>query len=181
MIEEINRGNPAQIFGELLTLLEDSKRSHEDAVELAYKKHSAERVYIPDNLYVIGTMNIADRSLALVDLALRRRFAFVTLQPHLGPLWLSWCVTQVGMSPETANAISDRMTALNDMIAADRTLGAQFRIGHSYVTPRLGQRISDAEAWFLDVIATEITPLLEEYWFDAPDKVEDAKAILRAR
>ena len=79
IIEEINRGNPAQIFGEMLTLLEKDKRSEEEAVELAYRREQGERVFIPRNLFVIGTMNIADRSLALVDLALRRRFAFVTL------------------------------------------------------------------------------------------------------
>jgi len=78
IVEEINRGNPAQIFGEMLTLLEKDKRSEEEAIELAYGHEQGERVFIPRNLFVIGTMNIADRSLALVDLALRRRFAFVT-------------------------------------------------------------------------------------------------------
>jgi 5-methylcytosine-specific restriction protein B len=70
IIEEINRGNPAQVFGEMLTLLEDSKRQPSEAIELAYRRHEGERIYIPENLYLIGTMNIADRSLALVDLAL---------------------------------------------------------------------------------------------------------------
>ena len=77
VIEEINRGNPAQIFGEMLTLLEADKRNSDEGLELSYRKSDDERVYIPENLYVIGTMNIADRSLALVDLALRRRFAFI--------------------------------------------------------------------------------------------------------
>ena len=79
VIEEINRGNPAQIFGEMLTLLESNKRNADEGLELSYRKSDDERVYIPENLYVIGTMNIADRSLALVDLALRRRFAFIDL------------------------------------------------------------------------------------------------------
>ena len=83
VIEEINRGNPAQIFGEMLTLLEDTKRSPSEAIELAYRKGD-ERVYVPENLYVIGTMNVADRSLAIVDFALRRRFAFVDLEPRSG-------------------------------------------------------------------------------------------------
>lgn len=83
IIEEINRGNPAQVFGEMLTLLENTKRSRADAMELVYRKIPGEKIHVPDNLYVIGTMNIADRSLALVDLALRRRFAFVTLEPLL--------------------------------------------------------------------------------------------------
>ena len=90
VIEEINRGNPAQIFGEMLTLLEDTKRSPSEAIELAYRKGD-ERVYVPKNLYVIGTMNVADRSLAIVDLALRRRFAFVDLEPRFGRAWRTWC------------------------------------------------------------------------------------------
>ncbi len=90
VIEEINRGNPAQIFGEMLTLLEADKRTPSEALELCYRRGEGERVFIPDNLYVIGTMNIADRSLALVDLALRRRFAFVDLEPQLGKTWHDW-------------------------------------------------------------------------------------------
>ena len=86
VIEEINRGNPAQIFGEMLTLLEADKRKPEEAIALSYPKNPSERVYIPPNLYVIGTMNVADRSLALVDFALRRRFAFVDLEPTFGAL-----------------------------------------------------------------------------------------------
>ena len=83
VIEEINRGNPAQIFGELLTLLEADKRHEDEALRLAYPRPEIqnERVHVPPNLYVIGTMNLADRSLALVDLALRRRFGFKTLKP----------------------------------------------------------------------------------------------------
>ena len=86
VIEEINRGNPAQIFGELLTLLEAGKRTPSEALELCYPDADGTRrpVHIPENLYVIGTMNITDRSLALVDLALRRRFAFISLHPRLG-------------------------------------------------------------------------------------------------
>ncbi|NYS26586.1 AAA family ATPase [Rhodobacteraceae bacterium 2376] len=178
VIEEINRGNPAQIFGELLTLLEDSKRSPDEAVELAYRSHEGERVHIPDNLHVIGTMNIADRSLALVDLALRRRFAFVTLEPQLGDLWRRWCIEEAGLTADVVDLIVGRMTALNMRIAQDRSLGPQFRIGHSYVTPPRGARIVDGESWFADVVETEIRPLLDEYWFDAPEKVSEAVAAL---
>ena len=174
VIEEINRGNPAQIFGELLTLLEDSKRSPNEAVELAYRADDVERVYIPENLHVIGTMNIADRSLALVDLALRRRFAFVTLEPQLGELWRRWCIEDVGLAADTVDTIASRMSALNASIAQDRSLGPQFRVGHSYVTPPRDTRVRDGEAWFLEVVETEIRPLLEEYWFDAPEKVSKA-------
>ena len=178
VIEEINRGNPAQIFGEVLTLLEDTKRNREEAMELAYRREVGERVYVPRNLYVIGTMNIADRSLALVDLALRRRFAFVTLEPQLNGLWHNWCTEQHGLDPDIVSLIEQRMNSLNDEIGKDRSLGTQYRIGHSYVTPHHGSQIADGRAWFKDVARTEIIPLLEEYWFDAPDKVNAAAAKL---
>ena len=90
VIEEINRGNPASIFGELLTLLEADKRSPNDALALAYPRDDGERFHIPPNVYVIGTMNLADRSLALVDFALRRRFAFFDLEPQLNDAWREW-------------------------------------------------------------------------------------------
>lgn len=174
VIEEINRGNPAQILGEILTLFEDSKRSPEEAIELAYRRESYERVYVPRNLYVIGTMNIADRSLALVDLALRRRFAFVNLEPQLNGLWKAWCIDRCSLPAEVVSLIEQRMNALNDEIAQDRSLGPQYRIGHSYVTPAAGVALADARTWFREVAHTEIVPLLEEYWFDAPDKVTAA-------
>lgn len=171
IIEEINRGNPAQVLGEMLTLLEGSKRARAEAMELAYPRHQGEKVYVPDNLYVIGTMNVADRSLALVDLALRRRFAFVNLEPMLGDAWAQWC-TAKGLGMDAIARIRSRMSALNDDIAQDRALGKQFQIGHSYVTPH--EPVHDAGAWFEDVVRSEIGPLLHEYWFDAPERAEAA-------
>ena len=172
VIEEINRGNPAQIFGEMLTLLETDKRTPEEALELSYKMEKGERVYIPSNLFVIGTMNIADRSLALVDLALRRRFAFIDLEPKLGKSWHDWVHTQNGIGSNLLTEIERRITALNNEIAADSNLGPQFRIGHSYVTPPVGASITNdnAKEWFCDVVDTEIGPLLDEYWFDNIEK-----------
>ena len=177
VIEEINRGNPAQIFGELLTLLEADKRSPRDAVELCYPDSDGKRrpVHVPENLHVIGTMNIADRSLALVDLALRRRFAFVTLEPSLGEAWGDWVVREGGLDPALVEDIRRRIAALNDRIAGDARLGSQFRVGHSYVTPTHRLEPGATKDWFRQVVETEIGPLLEEYWFDAPD--ESKKAI----
>lgn len=175
IIEEINRGNPAQIFGEMLTLLESTKRTLEDAIELAYRREQGERVNIPKNLYVIGTMNIADRSLALVDLALRRRFAFINLDPQLNGAWREWCTQRCGLDGEVVNLIEERLVALNREIEEDRSLGGQYRIGHSYVTPMEGGDPIDGHQWFKEVAQTEIIPLLEEYWFDAPEKVLSAR------
>lgn len=176
VIEEINRGNPAQIFGELLTLLEAGKRTPSEALELCYPDADGVRrpVHIPENLYMIGTMNIADRSLALVDLALRRRFAFVGLDPRLGLVWREWVVQSCGVDEALATAIEQRIGDLNNRIAADARLGKQFRIGHSYVTPVHRLEAGDTKKWFRQIVETEIGPLLEEYWFDAPDEAQKA-------
>lgn len=178
IIEEINRGNPAQVLGEMLTLLECSKRSRAEAMELAYSKSRGEKVYVPENLYVIGTMNVADRSLALVDLALRRRFAFVNLVPSLNSAWKQWCLGK-GMDAAAIAHIQTRMEALNEEIATDRALGIQFQIGHSYVTPH--EPVAEAQAWFEDVVQSEIGPLLHEYWFDTPERANEAISRLLKR
>ena len=169
VIEEINRGNPAQIFGELLTLLEHDKRHEDEAIALAYPdpRDKTKRTYLPENLYVIGTMNVADRSLALVDLALRRRFAFVGLRPRFNEAWQAWCVAQGKLGTGDLTAIAARMGALNDAVA--KALGEQFRIGHSYLTPARNKPLTDGRRWFEEVIETEIGPLLDEYFYDAPE------------
>jgi len=180
VIEEINRGNPAQIFGELLTLLEADKRSPDEAVELAYRSPGLppQRLYLPGNLYLVGTMNIADRSLALVDLALRRRFAFITLSPALNEAWQTWSVEKGRIPTELVDLIKNRILQLNAEIADDRSLGTQFRIGHSFVTPPASGITGSPRIWFRGVIETEIGPLLDEYWYDAPDKARAARAKL---
>ncbi len=175
VIEEINRGNPAQIFGEMLTLLEADKRTPDEALALSYPRHGDERVHIPDNLYVIGTMNVADRSLALVDLAMRRRFAFVDLEPVFGDLWRSWVSDQCGLDGGFLADVERRMTALNQTISDDALLGPQFRIGHSVVTPSDKTDIANPVRWFTQVVETEIGPLLDEYWFDAANSARSAK------
>ncbi|VWD57204.1 AAA family ATPase [Burkholderia contaminans] len=175
VIEEINRGNPAQIFGELLTLLEAGKRTPSEAIELCYPDADGKRraVHVPENLYVIGTMNVADRSLALVDMALRRRFAFVDLEPRLGDAWRQW-VTARGMDASLAAAIETRFEALNRTIANDVRLRHHFCVGHSYVTPTEALEDGSTRQWFIDVVETEIRPLLDEYWFDEPDEARKA-------
>lgn len=168
IIEEINRGHPAQIFGELLTLLENSKRHPDEAIQLSYAKPD-ERVYIPENVYVIGTMNLADRSLAALDLALRRRFAFVTLKPCFNEAWQKYALDQQ-ISTALIEKVSHKIQALNDEICHDPQLGQYSVIGHSFFTPHTPV---DAEVdWYREIIETEIRPLLEEYWFNQPDRIE---------
>ena len=161
VIEEINRGNPAQVFGEMLTLLEDSKRRPSEAMELAYRK-VGERVFVPKNLYVIGTMNVADRSLAIVDFALRRRFAFVDLEPRLGSAWHAWC-SKRGLDESVLLEIETRIGDLNNEIASTGSLGPQFRIGHSYVTPdadEMARRVNSARC----MLETNTEAELEVAW-----------------
>ncbi|WP_232323402.1 McrB family protein [Photobacterium sp. J15] len=178
VIEEINRGNPAQIFGEMLTLLETDKRTPGEALELSYRRSEGERIHIPANLYVIGTMNIADRSLALVDLALRRRFAFFDLKPAFGQSWRNWVNKKAGIDIGFLEMIEQRLVSLNNEISDDRNLGPQFKIGHSYVTPPLNTKIEDSSSWFHGVVEYEIGPLLEEYWFDDIERANKARDTL---
>ena len=176
VIEEINRGNPAQIFGELLTLLEPDKRKSEEALALCYPDKDGMRrpIHVPENLYVVGTMNTADRSLALIDLAFRRRFAFADLEPKLGDRWRNWVVAERGVDAELAHEIERRVTELNRRIAEDERLGSQFRIGHSFVTPVRPLEAGRARDWFAQAVKSRIGPQLEEYWFDDPGKAKEA-------
>ena len=175
IIEEINRGNPAQIFGEMLTLLEAGKRTPREALELCYPDSDGKRrpVHVPENLFVIGTMNTADRSLALIDLAFRRRFAFVELEPRMGKAWRQWVTKTKGVDPDLVDDIKRRIVALNAQIAD--VFGRQFEIGHSYVTPMEKVEPGATREWFRQVAETEIGPLLAEYWFDAQESAQRAR------
>lgn len=178
VIEEINRGNPAQIFGELLTLMEADKRSPEYAMRLAYPRNG-ERFFVPPNLHILGTMNVADRSLAIVDMALRRRFAFIDLKPAFDEDWVQH-VSGLGYDLELLEVYGKRLRALNETIANDGSLGRQYCVGHSFFTPHLSiEEVGlSTQQWWQRVIETDIHPLLEEYWFDQPDTANTAVARL---
>lgn len=180
IIDEINRGNLSQIFGELLMLIEHDKRGTEYSVPLVYHTNGEERFYIPSNLYLIGLMNLADRSLAMVDYALRRRFAFFTLHPQYeSEAFRQWLFDR-SMKPKLVNLIVKRMTALNQIIKDDPLLGENYQIGHSYFCPKGDHFAALDENWYRSIVRTEIVPLLKEYWFDNPKKVEDAERDLLA-
>jgi 5-methylcytosine-specific restriction protein B len=178
LIEEINRGNPVQVFGELLTLIEAGKRSPRESLQLAYPRSGTESVHVPSNLYIIGTMNLADRSLAIMDLAFRRRFAFVSLEPSVNDAWQAWMSARHGVDSKELELVRFRFEALNDRIADDPALGSEFRLGHSFVTPPAEERVASFADWFRGVVDTEIVPTLEEYWFDDAAKAESASAAL---
>ena len=176
VIEEINRGNPAQIFGELLTLIEASKRNSKEAIKLCYPNSEGLHlpVYVPSNLYIIGTMNVADRSLALVDMAFRRRFAFINLEPNLNKTWKDYVVNKLHMDSSVANYIQSEIVNLNSQIASDSRLGKDFQVGHSFFTPNESLKTKDSKKWFREVVESEIAPLLQEYWFDSLEEADKA-------
>ena len=177
IIDEINRGNLAKIFGELLMLIEADKRGSEHAIPLTYSESPDETFFLPANLYFIGTMNTADRSLAMVVYALRRRFAFETLDPAMdSPTFATWLKERKASDALIAR-IRAKIGSLNEVITNERDLGSRFRIGHSFFCPPDGH--TPDEAWYREVIAGEIQPLLEEY-FDSPDRVEKLVAELLA-
>lgn len=174
IIDEINRGNLSKIFGELMLLLEADKRSTEYAVSLTYSRGIDNKFYIPSNLYLIGTMNTADRSLSIVDYALRRRFAFIDISPVFDGKFIEF-LTNKGASTPIINKICNNINRLNEAIT-DK-LGDGFRIGHSYFC-NVGEGAT--EQWYRRIVTLEIAPLLREYWFDnkelADRKIEDLLA-----
>ena len=182
IIDEINRGNLSRIFGELLMLVERDKRSQEYAVALIYSDQPDQRFHIPANVYILGMMNTADRSLALVDYALRRRFAFETLAPAYengdSRAAFERFLSARGADSDLVTRISNRMRKLNQKIRDNGDLGSGFQIGHSYFVPNDCDKPS--EDWYKHVVDTQIAPLLREYWFDSPMDVENEVKSLKA-
>ena len=169
IIDEINRSNLGKVFGELLMLIEADKRGSKNSLALTYSTSDDEQFYVPSNIHILGMMNTADRSLALVDYALRRRFAFVELEPLFeSQVFLDFLIGN-GTDSILATAIAARMRALNDAIAEDPNLGPGFMIGHSYFC---GSSAGLNEKGYVDTIRHEVLPLLKEYWFDDQDRIK---------
>ena len=162
IIDEINRGNLSKIFGELLMLIEKDYRG--EKLTLAYKD---EKFFVPKNVYIIGMMNTADRSLAMIDYALRRRFSFYEMKPGFGSAGFE--KYRQSLNNQHFNRLIDKIVALNADIVDDESLGEGFRIGHSYFC---GQK-TITDDWLHQVIDYDIIPMLKEYWFDNRKKVED--------
>ncbi|HAF27743.1 MAG TPA: hypothetical protein DCG75_01725 [Bacteroidales bacterium] len=170
IIDEINRGNLSKIFGELMMLIEADKREEKFAIKLTYAEDEEDRFYVPENLYIIGTMNTADRSLAIVDYALRRRFAFVTLQPDYGENFRSF-LSEKELTASIVEHICSSVTKVNSKIKEDINLGEGFQIGHSYFcTFTKGE---DENKWWNEILSFELKPLLEEIWFDESVRVAE--------
>ena len=179
IVDEINRGNLSQIFGELLMLIEADKRGPNHAVPLVYQKDGEPRFFVPENVFIIGLMNLADRSLALVDYALRRRFAFLTLTPKYGSgRFRNWLLERK-MDAGLVNLVDSRMGFLNKEIADDPLLGENYQIGHSFFCPKGNDFTALNRSWYDRIVSTEIVPLLKEYWFDNSKRADEVtKALL---
>lgn len=163
IIDEINRGNLSKIFGELLMLIEKDYRGDNHKIKLAY---SDELFSVPDNLYIIGMMNTADRSLAMIDYALRRRFSFFDMKPAFeNDKFIAY---KEKLNWPQFNKVIDAVKNLNKRIANDESLGEGFMIGHSYFC-----NAEKKEGWLSGVVKYDIEPMLCEYWFDDLNKARD--------
>lgn len=169
IIDEINRGNLSKIFGELFMLIESDKRGVE--LQLLY---SDEKFSVPSNVYIIGMMNTADRSLAMLDYALRRRFAFFEMKPGFDTD--GFREYRMALVSEKFDRLINCVDNLNAAITADESLGEGFCIGHSYFC-NLKKATDQALS---GIVEYELIPLLKEYWFDEPVKVKDWISNLRS-
>ena len=168
IIDEINRGNMSKIFGELLMLIENDYRGTK--ATLAYNGLSFS---VPKNLYIIGMMNTADRSLAMIDYALRRRFSFFEVEPGFDSE--GFIQYQNGLNNETLNELVNKVKDLNREITLDKSLGKGFCIGHSYFC---GRDVC-TEEWLHSIVDYDILPMLSEYWFDDANKLQRWENILQ--
>lgn len=172
IIDEINRGNMSKIFGELFMLIENDKRGNKNKLQLLY---SDELFYVPDNVYIIGTMNTADRSLAMLDYALRRRFAFFDLKPAFNSE--GFRKYRNDLNNEKLNKLVQCVENLNERIAVDDSLGEGFCIGHSYFCNLTSEDLTDEK--LSAIVEYELVPTLKEYWFDEPLKIKEWSDNLR--
>lgn len=171
IIDEINRGNLSKIFGELFMLIENDKRGSNHTLHLPY---SGEKFSVPANVHIIGMMNTADRSLAMLDYALRRRFAFYEIKPAFkAERFIEY---KKGLNNAKFDKLISCVEELNENISKDETLGEGFCIGHSYFCSL--EEVTDET--LSQIVKFELIPLLKEYWFDEPQKVEEWSDKLRS-
>ena len=162
IIDEINRGNLSKIFGELMMLIESDKRSPRYALKLTYSEVDSPKFYVPENVYIIGCMNTADRSIAIVDYALRRRFAFCPIEPELGDSFKAFLCSE--LSKEFVNKICDKLNRVNSIIRESSSLGKGLEIGHSYFCQI--SSIDDENEWWKSICKYELFPYLQEICFE---------------
>jgi Cdc6-like AAA superfamily ATPase len=165
IIDEINRGNVAQIFGELITLIEKNKRLGKEEAMTATLPYSQKTFGVPYNLYIIGTMNTADRSVEALDTALRRRFSFEEMMPKPDKV-----DEKVGGIPlrEVFNVINKRIVALKDR---EHQIGHSYFMGHDEIDENGDEKYPDKKEWLRNVFKDKIIPLLQEYFYGDYKKI----------
>ena len=172
-IDEINRANISKVFGELLSLIENDKRGPENAVKILYSENDM-NFYIPSNLYFICAMNTADRSLKMVDYALRRRFSFFEFKPEFNKPEFKNFLKNKNVNAKTIDRIVNNISKVNQQISDDNfELGDGYCIGHSYFCPKGNLSDSFGDQWYEQIIEYEIKPLINEYYFDKPDQASE--------
>ena len=172
-IDEINRANISKVFGELLSLIENDKRGPENAVKILYSENDI-NFYIPSNLYFICAMNTADRSLKMVDYALRRRFSFFEFKPEFDKPEFKNFLKDKNVNAKTIDRIVNNISKVNQQISDDNfELGDGYCIGHSYFCPKGNSSDSFGDQWYEQIIEYEIKPLINEYYFDKPDQAAE--------
>ena len=176
IIDEINRGNLSKILGELMMLIEYDKRGPKHMVRLTYSNASDEPFYVPENVYLIGCMNTADRSLAIVDYALRRRFSFITLTPEFGDTFKNFLKAKMGKS--FVDTITAKIVAVNQVIQ-DTEMLRGMEIGHSYFCNFEGFKKGEEAAWWEDICEYELFPYLDEVCYDDSDRLDALKKMLK--
>lgn len=175
IIDEINRGNISKVFGELMLLIEADKRSDKYAISLTYSDEADELFYVPENLYIIGCMNTADRSLAHIDYALRRRFSFIKLRPEFGETFKTFLV-QLGIPAPFTDKICMKLEKVNEIIGANPMLSEGKMIGHSYFCAYDHEQ--NPEMWWNDIMKYKVLPYIEEICFDEGDLYQKITDIL---
>ena len=174
IIDEINRGNLSKIFGELMMLIEADKRSPRYALKLTYSEEGTPKFYVPENVYIIGCMNTADRSIAIVDYALRRRFAFSPIEPELGDSFKAFLCSE--LSKGFVDKICNKLNRVNAIIRESSTLGKGLEIGHSYFCQI--SSVDDEEEWWRSICKYELFPYLQEICFENEDLCNELCNIL---
>jgi len=174
IIDEINRGNLSKVFGELMMLIELDKRSPRYALKLTYSEEDSHKFYVPENVYIIGCMNTADRSIAIVDYALRRRFAFFPIEPELGESFKAFLCSE--FSKEFVEKICNKLNRVNAIIRESSSLGKGLEIGHSYFCKI--SSVDDEKEWWKSICKYELFPYLQEICFENEELCNELCTIL---
>lgn len=176
--EEINRGSPEQVFGELIQLIDAEKRHQDHAISLSFRRPGDPEFYIPPNIHLLGTINAAEPGRGISDFSFRRMFSFVQLEPAFDSPKFQRHLLDSKVPPALVKQICERLISLNSRISADyEHLGPGYRIGHGYFIPP-PDGVADWHEWYREIVTMQIRPLLECYWPHAPEQIAKEASLL---